>query len=304
MRPADDSAGMRECMLLSAAIVLLATPRLWAGSTMAFQLGEQGGVIVPVMLNGKGPFRMLLDTGATHSAITAAVAAASGARVVAKSNVISPTDETIRPIVAIDELVLGPITAGIVLPSVVPDASFDAEGRIQGLIGQDVLALLRYTLDFKRLVIEWHDQAPPRRGLVLRLAFEQGRFLVSLPQAGATLRLVPDSGAGGLVLFDMAGRERANIVDTGKTVELSTASARRTARHVLLRELRLGDRTMRDVPAVAIERPGRRPAEGDGLLPLHLFERVTFDGPARLLILGPPSPGLRRLETLDGLMFF
>jgi hypothetical protein len=43
---------------------------------------------------------------------------------------------------------------------------------------------------------------------------------------------------------------------------------------------------MRDVPAVNIARPKPDPAEGDGLLPLHLFERVTFDGPARVLILG------------------
>ena len=69
-----------------------------------------------------------------------------------------------------------------------------------------MLAALRYTIDFKRRVIEWHDQAPPRRGLVLKLAFEDGRFLVSLPQDHVTLRLVPDSGAGGLVLFNAAGR--------------------------------------------------------------------------------------------------
>jgi len=31
---------------------------------------DQGGVIVPATINGAGPFRMLLDTGATHSAIT------------------------------------------------------------------------------------------------------------------------------------------------------------------------------------------------------------------------------------------
>lgn len=277
---------MRECLFVSAAIVLLATPRLWAGSTTAFQLGDQGGVILPVMLNGKGPFMMLLDTGATHSAITADVAVATGARTVATSNVLSPTNGTIRPIVAIGELSVGPITADIVLPSVVPSKSFDPAGTIQGLIGQDVLASLRYTLDFKRRVIEWHHQSPPRRGLTLKLAFEHGRFLVSLPQDGATLRLVPDSGAGGLVLFDVAGRPRAGVVETGRTVELSTTSARRTVRQVMLRELRLGDRTMRDVPAVTIERSDPHPAEGDGLLPLHLFERVTFDGPARLLILG------------------
>jgi len=277
---------MRECLYVSVTLVLLTTPRLFAGSTTTFTLGPQGGVMVPVMVNGTGPFIMLLDTGATHSAISEHVAAIAGARAVAKSTVISPVGETVRAIVSLDRLVVGPISADNVLPSVVPAKSFDPEGRIHGLIGQDVLAWLRYTLDFKRRVVEWHDEAPPRRGIMLDLAYEHGRFLVSLPQHHTTLRLVPDSGAGGLVLFNAAGRVSGNIVDTGQTVELATANASRQARLVRLRELRFGSRTLRDVPAVTIERADRRPAEGDGLLPLHLFERVTFDGPARLLILG------------------
>ena len=277
---------MRECLVVSAALVLLTTPRLWAGSTTTFTLGAQGGVMVPVMVNGSGPFIMLLDTGATHSAISEEVAASAGARAVAKSTVISPVGEIVRTIVSIDRLVVGAISADNVLPSVVPVGSFDAARKIHGLIGQDVLARLRYTLDFRRRVVEWHDQAPSRRGVALHLAYEDGRFLVSLPQQHNTLRLVPDSGAGGLVLFDAAGRASQNIVNTGETVELTTAHASRPARHVRLRELRIGDRTIRDVPAVTIERDCPRPAEGDGLLPLHLFERVTFDGPARLLILG------------------
>ena len=65
----DDSRAMRECLLFSAAILVLSTPRLWASSTTPFQLGPQGGVIVPVMLNGQGPFMLLLDTGASHSEI-------------------------------------------------------------------------------------------------------------------------------------------------------------------------------------------------------------------------------------------
>jgi predicted aspartyl protease len=277
---------MRECLIVSAALALLTTPPLLAGSTTTFTLGSQGGVLVPVMVNGTGPFSMLLDTGATHSAISAEVAAIAGARAVAKSTVISPVGETVRAIVSIDRLVVGAISADNVLPSVVSAGSFDPEGTIHGLIGQDVLAWLRYTLDYKRRVVEWHDARPRRRGLALNLAYEHGRFLVSLPQTHSTLRLVPDSGAGGLVLFDAAGRASKNIVDTGQTVELATAHASRLARHVRVRELRLGDRTLRDVPAVTIERANPHPAEGDGLLPLHLFERVTFDGPARLLILG------------------
>ncbi len=277
---------MRECLVLSAAMIFLATPRLWAGSTTLFQRGDQGGVIVPVMIDGRGPFLMLLDTGASHSVITEAVVAATGARAVARSNVISPTDTTIRTIVAIEELSLGPHSVDLVLASVVPDGTFDAGGKIMGLIGQDVLAWLRYTIDFRRGEIEWHDRAPARAGIALPLAFDHGRFLVTLPQKDTTLRLVPDSGAGGLVLFTVAGRMHPGVLDSGKTVELSSATSRRTGRQITLRELRLGDRILRDLPAVVLDRPDALPSEGDGLLPLHLFERVTFDGPARLLILG------------------
>jgi predicted aspartyl protease len=277
---------MRECLLVAAAMVLLATPRLWAGSTTPFQLGRQGGVIVQVMVNGNGPFRMLLDTGATHSAITADVAASVNANPVAQATVITPAGNTLRSIVAIDRMQFGRVTAENVLPSVVGAEAFDAAGTIDGLIGQDVLAELRYTLDFKQRRVEWHEEMPPPRGTTLRLAFEHGRFLVSLPQERGTIRLVPDSGAGGIVLFGSHGRTAFSRVEMNSTVDLSTADSRRAGRHVRIRELRVGDKTMRDVPAVAIERDDPHPAEGDGLLPLHLFERVTFDGPARLLILG------------------
>ncbi|HEX6214243.1 MAG TPA: retroviral-like aspartic protease family protein [Vicinamibacterales bacterium] len=277
---------MRECLLLSAAIVLVAMPRPSATSATPFQLGDQGGVIVPVMVNGAGPFRMLIDTGATHSAITEAVANAVNPTTVARSTVITPAGETVRSIVSIERLVVGPVVAADVRPSVVESGAFDPAGRIHGLIGQDVLARLRYTIDFRKKVVEWHDDSPGRAGTRLPLAFEHGRFLVSLKQAHSTLRLVPDSGAGGLVLFDAHGRVAFNNEEPRPTVTLSTAQGTRRGHHVRIRTLQVGDRTMRDVPAVNIERAKPHPAEGDGLLPLHLFERVTFDGPARVLILG------------------
>jgi len=264
-------------------MVLLTTPPLMGGAATPFQLGDQGGVIVPVSVNGAGPFPMLLDTGATHSAITAGLAAAVGAPAVAKSVVLSATGETVRAIVSVDRLGLGPIVTANVLPSVVDDGTLGA--GIRGLVGQDVLARLRYTLDFKSREVEWHNEAPPRRGLLLDLVYEHGRFLVNLPQATRTLRLVPDSGAGGLVLFN-AGESGHGLVETGHGISVRTADSSRGARQVRLRELRLGNRLLRDVPAVAIDRTDLRPAEGDGLLPLHLFERVTFDGPGRVLILG------------------
>ena len=283
MRRPDESEPMREC-LLSAAIVLLVTPRLMAGSTTPFTLGEQGGVIVPVTIGGAGPFQMLIDTGATHSAISEGVAARIGARTVATGKVISPTDTTVRRIVAIEDLSIGPITVDVLLPSVVGDATFDRKGKIQGLIGQDVLASLRYTVDFRRRVIEWDNARPQPDGLELPLAFEHGRFLVQVETGGKVLRLVPDSGAGGLVLFTTEGPD-TGVVDLGM-LELSSASSTIVARQVLVPELHVGSRVIRDVVGVVVKGHDRLAAEGDGLLPLHLFERVTFDGPRRTLIVG------------------
>jgi hypothetical protein len=35
-----------------------------------FETGKQGSIILRVMLNGRGPFRVLLDTGSTHTAVS------------------------------------------------------------------------------------------------------------------------------------------------------------------------------------------------------------------------------------------
>jgi predicted aspartyl protease len=223
---------------------------------------------------------MLLDTGATHSAITDDVVESAGARAVARTVVVSTTGDTIRTVVTLDRLEVGPIVKENTLPSVARRGAF-GQG-IHGLIGQDILSTLRYTLDFKRRTVEWHDATTMPAGPAFRLAFEQGRFLVALPQGVTTLRMVPDSGAGCLVMF----RELVTGSEDGDTVELITADGVVTARHVRLRALQIGDRIVRGLVAVRVDRPNRHPAEGDGLLPLHLFERVTFDGPGRQLILG------------------
>jgi predicted aspartyl protease len=285
MTRANDSCAMREYLGLAFLAIVLATPRLWAAAATPFSLGDQGGIVVSVTLNGAGPFKMLLDTGATHSAITTDIADLIGARVVAQTNVISPVGSAVRPIVAVQTLAIGPISVDVILPSVAPERSFDPKGEIKGLIGQDVLAGLRYTLDFKRRVIEWHDAAPRQGGTMLHLSFEHGRYLVALRQPGTTLRFVPDSGAGGLVLFEGRSGPRFPSIATGETVELSTATGSQAAAVVRLPELRIGDRILRNVRAVTIRGDEMHPAAGDGLLPLHLFGRVTFDGPARTLIL-------------------
>lgn len=64
---------------------------------------------------------------------------------------------------------------------------------------------------------------------------------------------------------------------------MNTLTSEADVQPIRVSELQVGPTNFVDLPAVLIERHGTPGLEGDGLLPLHWFKRVTFDGPARRL---------------------
>jgi Aspartyl protease len=162
-------------------------------------------------------------------------------------------------------------------------------GGAAGVLGQDVLAGLTYTIDYRRRHIVWDDpRARDGRDAiaVLPLAFHDGLPIVELPFGDATLRLVADSGAGGLVLFDGGGRVLPGVTPDGGTVRVDTFHGTGIARSARIERFRVGASTFRGLAAVLMRRTSAPAHQGDGLLPLHLFDRVTFDGPGGRLIVG------------------
>jgi hypothetical protein len=299
--------------------------RSGAADFTPFQLTQAGGIAVPAMLNGAGPFLLLLDTGSSHSAISEDLARRIAAPTVARTVVASPLGEDTRTVVRIDRLELGPLFASGVFPSVLRRKAIDETGRIQGLIGQDVLAFRRYTIDFQLRGLVWHwNPVEPGGRPAFGLEFEEGRFLVALPQSGTTLRLVPDSGTARLVLFHSGERElrdRGLALPGRDSVELATLTGRRNVQQIVLPVFRVGPLILDHVPAVLVDRaeasrsagwpavgngagwPAVGTGAGDGLLPVQLFDRVTFDGPQRLLVLEKGVGRVTKHGVAD-LMFF
>jgi predicted aspartyl protease len=262
------------------------------GSTR-FEQGGQGGIILPVRLNGRGPFRFLLDTGSTHTAVSPATAAEIGAPVVAKTAIGSAAGSREALVVRIDVTEVGPITVPDLLASVVEPGGI---GDIDGVIGHDALAPLRYTIDFRQgRLLWWPIEGSIARGSSLELQSRHGRFLLSLPQRRSVLRLVPDTGAASLLLFDPD--RTLPVTHLPDRATLTTTTAEAEVRLARLRVLQIGNVTLRDVPAVVAGRDQSEPAEVDGLLPLYFFDRVTFDGPHRCLI-------VEKTQANGSLMFF
>ncbi len=252
-----------------------------------FAFGPQGGVLAEVMINGTGPHQFLVDTGASHSSISDQLALVLGVRSIARTTVVTPVGSHDRFVVQVDRLKVGPITMAIAATAVPAGELKRAAGAV-GVLGQDVLAGLSYTIDYRRQQIRWND---PRdrdgRGsiAILPLAFHDGLPMVELPQREVTLTLVADSGAGGLVLF-AGGGPLPGVTTDGGRVRVDVLHGGTVASSARIGQFRVGGAIFRDVPAVLLPRPPAPGYSGDGLLPLRMFSRVTFDGPSGRLILG------------------
>ena len=259
-----------------------------AGNTTPFALGQQGGLVIAVGINGAGPFPMLLDTGANHSSISAELAHALHAPPVARAVVSTPAGDRERLVVRIDRFTVGPIAvAGTA--TTVPAQDLRLGGELAGVLGQDVLAGLTYTIDYQRHRIAWDDRLELNaRGSIaeLPMVFHDGIPVVELIQGESMLQLVADSGAGGLVLFDGADGGLPAMTPDGGRVRVDTLHGTATATSVRIDRFRVGRSTYRDYPAVLLPRTSAPAHRANGLLPLHIFNRVTFDGPGGRLILG------------------
>jgi hypothetical protein len=106
-----------------------------------------GRIWAPVLINGKGPFRLVLDTGASHSAIIARVADSLG--VSAQSDPIlvrGVTGSAVVPAVHVDRMEVGDL---LIEPSILPVVA-DVFGGAEGVLGREGLPDKRIFADFGR----------------------------------------------------------------------------------------------------------------------------------------------------------
>jgi len=274
--------------------VLLAS-MLWAGSwavpaaagpsTVKFALEMDGRVVLPVRINGQGPFRMRLDTGASRTVLAAGLARRLGLAAQGRTRVMTPTGVDSSALARVDAVEAGCGGPVAVSALVLPEAALDPTGSLDGLVGQDVLSALTYTIDYRCRRLTCHDALPARLpGLSLPLAIEGGRALVLVPVRDRPgIALVPDTGADRLVLFGDAAGHGLQVTPIDH-VRLRSVSGQRRAQRVLIHGLELDGTAGAGREGLIVEADGAGRWMGDGLLPLHHFARVTFDGPGGRLV--------------------
>jgi predicted aspartyl protease len=132
-----------EDVELSEVLVIGREPRYVAPTTR----DRIGRVWVPVHLDDKGPFRLVLDSGATRSAVIGKVATTLNIPLDQSPPVLlrGVTGTAIAPTIRVDSLSVGDLWVG---PAVLPIVE-DAFGGAEGLLGTDGMQDKRIFIDFR-----------------------------------------------------------------------------------------------------------------------------------------------------------
>jgi hypothetical protein len=111
------------------------------------RLDKIGRIWAPVTVNGQGPYRLVLATGASHTALTPHLAEALGVQADPAATVMlrGSTGSAAVPVVPVSTLEIGDFLMEPRRLAVIPDAL----GGADGVLGMDGLANKRIHIDFR-----------------------------------------------------------------------------------------------------------------------------------------------------------
>jgi len=193
-QPAAPTAAFQDPPL-EEVIISVPEPR-WVSPTRRDQIGR---IWAPVYINDKGPFRMVLDTGASHSGVVSSVADALKLEPDRSSSVMlrGVTGSAVVPSIRVNSLRVGELMlTGKKLPIII-----DALGGAQGILGTDGLTDKRVFIDFRNDLIvinKSHNERAPSGYITIPIKFDHGRLLTTEARIG-NVRAVAIIDTGGQV---------------------------------------------------------------------------------------------------------
>ena len=160
-----------------------------------------GRIWAPVLIDGKGPYRLVLDTGANHSAVTGRTAQLIGTLPSEDGSTVVTgfTGSAVVPTIHVGRLEVGDLLLG---PADLPVLA-DVFGGAQGVLGIEGLGDMRIYADFGRdqlIISRSHGERARRDFTVVPLTLIRGGLLVADVRVGwVRAKAIIDTGAQGTV---------------------------------------------------------------------------------------------------------
>ena len=246
---------------------------------------------VEVNVNGTGPYRFVVDSGADTSVIGSRIASALNLQPGGRVLLNGVTDSSMVDRVLVDEIELGPTAVQDLRLPVLKEYDIGAEG----MIGLDALVEQRLMLDFEKRTISVDDASRPMPQMdgeiVVTARLKRGQLILTQVKAGQTqVDAVVDTGSE-VTIGNTALREKLMKRYSGKVEKIQVAGVTGVVTELeLIRipELKLGSVTLQNVPiAFADVTPfevfgiSHKPSLLLGTDLMETFRKVSLDFRAR-----------------------
>ena len=224
---AEDSAPLLEEIIITAP-----EPR-YVSPTRRDRIGR---IWAPVFINEKGPFRLVLDTGASHSGISAEVAAKLGLEPKRsdRARLLGVTGSAVVGMVNVDSLVVGDMALrGKRLPIIT-----DPLGGAEGILGSEGLTDKRVYIDFRNDFIRINRSKGERAAdsfITIPVKFARGKLLTVDARIGnLPITAIIDTGAE-VTIANIAARDAMSLQDNNNftidRIQGATADIQEGERH-------------------------------------------------------------------------
>ena len=247
---------------------------------------KNGYVFVDAVINGHGPYRMLIDTGTTTTLLAPDAAKEAGLAYDHRVVLSSLSSEKPLPATSTAELRVGAtIAAGVEIVATPVTRLRKVDRKARGVLGQNFLGRSAYLIDYARKKL-WLGGEATRRSdelpLVLSARQVHGRTIlpVTLQAGRPSWQLTLDSGASNLLV--KCTKRCPAIADSHSTEQVMTLVGERSVLSGTLMQAEVAGARISLVHALLV---GTEVSDGqdDGVIPSQWFSAVYVDGDSGLV---------------------
>lgn len=270
---------------------------------------------VPVTIEGRGPFRFMIDTGSQATVVSRRLSEQLGLQSLGQATVVGMAARKRVELVRLDGLELASRMFDNLHVPLLEAQHIGADG----ILGLDSLQGLRVMIDFRANSIAVDDARAlgGDRGyeIVVRARNKLGRLIITDAEIdGVRTAVVIDTGSQGSI-GNLALQRRLRARKGVEVISTDVTGTEITARLDMARTLRIGAAAGRsltleglsvgyaDAPAFAALGLAGKPAMVLGIEDLRLFDRVAIDFAERTVLFDLPKGSLRSqpAELRDGM---
>lgn len=296
--------------LLALGLSAAAAPPDETASRIGFKTANDFLIVVPVTINGAGPFNFLLDTGGTQTIIDPRLAGQLALPRVGHDALLGPLGKTAVSIVHSRSLSMA---GGDVrdLDLLVRSQPQDLPGKARGILCEDFLSHFDVLIDYRHRQVELdtgaHGLADQLDGEHLPVSLhgkvEQGYTVHRVVITGRAIEfgdkavtLLLDSGTNSLYLFGGGSVLGTLATQDNSTYLAATGDSGQAVYKRKIQVLRFGSESVPDIVATAPSSPA--PMDTDGLMPTSVFHSVFISHSGQFVIFNPTRRSAPILESV------